>query len=183
MGSEVDALSMADPKGLVQVQESKAPERVKEALVRVLEGEDYRSAAKAVGYADHQLVYRWAKKLGLTGSHKEELKRLFRELSSLSGRELERRLQDPAELDRLSTKDLTVVVGIVTDKVAKLDGLDAGAVGHSFAQKMAATLDRILAMGGASITVEPAKRVVDTSATAVGEETSVPLIPDRLTVE
>jgi hypothetical protein len=77
----------------------------------------FREAAKTVGYEDHASVYRTCRRYGISSATSERIIERCRRVADLSLEELERRLtEDPTQF---SAKELGVVGGIATDKLAK----------------------------------------------------------------
>ena len=109
----------------------------------MLDGTPYRDAAREAGLASHQDLHRAAKKPGLLEIHSSQLVGGFRRLVDLTNEELERRLVEHP--DEISTKDLAVVGGIATDKVAKFEGWGRDQGSSSVASQVA---DRLGALGG-----------------------------------
>jgi hypothetical protein len=91
--------------------------RMKDALRLVACGDSYREAAKAVGFSSHGEVFETAKRFGMTASSTTRVVQRIQEVANLSLAELERRLHEDPE--QFPSKDLAVIAGITTDKLAK----------------------------------------------------------------
>jgi len=91
--------------------------RMKAALFRVACGESYREAAQAEGYATHPDVYRMAQRYGIVSATSERVAGRCLNVADLSLDELERRLTEAPE--QFAPKELGVIAGIATDKIAK----------------------------------------------------------------
>jgi len=139
-------------------------DRMREALKLVLDGDSYREAAEAVGLQSHQDLWRAARRLGIGTSSCRVLDG-HRRIARLANDELERRLVH--DVDGISTKDLAVIGGIASDKLAKAEawGRDANSSGNQTG------LDRILealaATGGGRVelSVEPAVPAIELAPT------------------
>lgn len=94
-------------------------DRMKQALVLIVDGCTYRDSAKEVGYRDHREVYRWAKRAGLLDVHTENLVAGYKRITALSNAELERRLVEHPE--GIPTRDLAIIGGIAADKAARYE--------------------------------------------------------------
>jgi len=135
-------------------------DRMRYALRLVADGWTYRDAAKTVGYASQKDLYGWAKRAGLAEIHTDRLAASLRRVAHPSTQELERRLEEAPE--EISTKDLAVVAGITTDKLARYEGLGAAVDAEAMrarSEQIAEVLERLIQSGGAkvSISVEPAE--------------------------
>ena len=126
---------------------------MKSALRLVATGTDYRHAAEAVGYRSPKDLHGWAKRAGLLEVHSDRLIAGYRRIAHLSNQELERRLEESPE--EIGTKDLAVVAGIASDKIAKYERWGSGETkGPGTIDRWAELLDRVLGQGGATITMK-----------------------------
>ncbi len=115
-GPRTDILD-SNQEGWARAEASDLEERMKTAVYLVACGSSYREAAKAVGYEDHASVYRATRRYGISSATSERIIERCRRVADLSLEELERRLtEDPSQF---SAKELGVVGGIATDKLAK----------------------------------------------------------------
>ncbi len=136
--------------------------RMLRALQRVAGGSSARAAATAEGYGTATDVYRHCKSAGLINTKTKFIIDKHAAVASLSGAELERRLLEAP--DDVTTRDLTVINGVATDKIlayeknAKNDGADYMSALEQVAAKVAAS--------GASlelkVTVKPAVEDIGT---------------------
>jgi hypothetical protein len=132
---------------------------MKAGLRLVAAGTDYRSAAEAVGYRSAKDLHGWAKRAGLLEVHNRELVAGFRRIASLSNQEIERRLEEAPQ--DVSIKDLAVVAGIASDKIARFERWGSGPLDdNSNADRWGELLERVLEKGSATLTVkiEPTER-------------------------
>jgi hypothetical protein len=90
---------------------------MKAALHKAACGESYRDAAQSQGYATHSDVYRMAQRYGIVSATSERIVQRCKNVADLSLDELERRLTEAPE--QFAPKELAVVAGIATDKLAK----------------------------------------------------------------
>jgi hypothetical protein len=114
-----------DPRTEARIATLPTNARMRAALRLVADGWTYREAAKAAGYASPKDLHGWAKRAGLLDAHTERLVAGLRRVASLSTEEIERRLEEAPE--EISTKDLGVIAGIATDKIARFEGWSGGA--------------------------------------------------------
>jgi hypothetical protein len=132
---------------------------MKSALTLVASGMSYREAAAEIGYSDHRDVYRWAKRAGLLEVHSRELVAGYRRIASLSNQEIERRLEEAPQ--DVSIKDLAVVAGIASDKIARYERWGSGSLeDDGNVDRWGQLVGRVLEQGGATMTVkiEPTER-------------------------
>ncbi len=99
----------------IKLQEAGHGPRMMRALQRVAGGCSVREAVEAEGYKSSTDVYRHCKKWGLVDTKTRAIIDKHRDVAKLSGDEMERRLMD-APRD-VTTRDLTVINGVATDKV------------------------------------------------------------------
>lgn len=129
--------------------------RMRAALRLVASGWSYREAARAAGYASPKDLHGWAKRAGLLDAHTERLVAGLRRLASLSSQEIERRLEEAPE--EISTKDLGVIAGIATDKIARFESW-GGSLGPETSkqrgEQITEVLDQLSQMGGVRVTLE-----------------------------
>ena len=135
-------------------------ERMKAGLRLVAAGVDYRRAAEAVGYQSQKDLHGWAKRAGLLEVHSERLVAGYRRIANLANGEIEKRLEEAPE--DVSIKDLAVVAGIASDKIAKYERWGFGETKESnSADRWGELLGRVLEQGGATATmtvkIEPAE--------------------------
>lgn len=132
------------------------------ALRLVADGWTYREAAKAAGYASPKDLHGWAKRAGLLDAHTAHLVAGLRRVASLSTQEIERRLEEAPE--EISTKDLGVIAGIATDKIARAEGWggDDAATTKRRSEQIADVLDRLAERGGVRVSLE-VERVLEES--------------------
>jgi hypothetical protein len=128
-------------------------DRMKAALRLVAAGTDYRTAAEAVGYRSAKDLHGWAKRAGLLEVHSRELVAGYRRIASLSNQEIERRLEVAPQ--DVPIKDLAVVAGIASDKIARYERWGAGAIDDGGnVDRWGELANRVLAQGGATLTVK-----------------------------
>jgi hypothetical protein len=99
----------------IKLQEAGHGPRMMRALQRVAAGASVREAGEAEGYKSMTDVYRHCKKWGLVDTKTRAIIDKHRDVATLSGEELRRRIAD--DPDAVTTRDLTVINGVATDKV------------------------------------------------------------------
>jgi hypothetical protein len=136
-------------------------ERMKAALRLVAAGVDYRRAAEALGYQSQKDLHGWAKRAGLLEIHSERLVAGYKRIGQLSNQEIERRLEEAPE--DVSIKDLAVVAGIASDKIAKYERWGLSERENTGTDRFGALVERIMAAGGAtvSLSIEPHQQAID----------------------
>jgi hypothetical protein len=93
--------------------------------------------------------------------HSERLVAGYKRIAHLSNQEIERRLEE-APWD-VSIKDLAVVAGIASDKIAKYERWGLGEKEDNGVDRFGELMERVLAVGGAtiSLSVEPHHEAID----------------------
>jgi hypothetical protein len=99
----------------------------------------------------------------------------WREVAGLGAQELRRRLeQEPAAV---ASRDLSVLAGIATDKVAKFEGWgSSGAAGDATVDKIGVALARLAESGG----VELSLSVTRPAAAEREDESAMPAAADAM---
>ena len=132
--------------------------KMREALKLVLDGDSFREAAEAVGLQSHQDLWRAARRLGI-GTSSSRVLDGHRRIARLANDELERRLLDDAE--GISTKDLAVIGGIASDKLAKAEGWGPEGATEP-GSGLDAILNKLAATGGTvTLAVSPGEQAID----------------------
>ena len=103
--------------GWEAVEKSQFNARFKRSLRHIACGDTFREAAQEEGYADHADLGKAAKKFGLTTASSERVVTRIRNVANLTMAELERRLEEAPE--DIASKELAIIGGIATDKLAK----------------------------------------------------------------
>jgi len=139
-----------------RVEGSSLNDQMKAALRLVACGEQYREAARLVGYADHSRVYATARKFDLVDLRTQTVIKIDRSISKLAGAELERRLTE--KIETITAPQLAVIKGISTDKVLAHDksAKDDGTSYMSALEEVAARVAESGAQLELKVTVKPA---------------------------
>ena len=136
---------------------------IKRALQRIADGETYRAASKAEGYADGgPALYRAAVAYGVVSLNSARQIGRAHRIADLSGSELEHRLLEKPE--DFSDRDLSVARGIEIDKIAKRERWEKPLERDDYLSAFDALAGRIGAEGGKvtlTVEVEPAQPAID----------------------
>jgi uncharacterized protein YcaQ len=136
-------------------------ERERAGLKLVIDGLTYRAAAQEAGLASHQDLHRLARRFGLAEPHTKAVVGSLRRLLALSAAELERRLVEAPE--EITTKDLSVLTGILADKLFRSEGM-AAPEDSTFFDRLAALAEQIRAVGGLRLEVTAPRPPIDVSS-------------------
>ena len=111
------AVLPSNAAGLEEAEKSKLGDRMKRAMRHVACGMSAQEASAAVGYANRTEVGRVSKRFNICSHTSERIVARIKDVAALSMEELESRLtEDPKQF---APKELAVVAGIATDKIAK----------------------------------------------------------------
>ena len=100
-----------------RIEATQIQPRMKRALRRLASGSSLRVAAESEGYGSKADLFRYAQKHGLISMTDRALVNQFRRTAYKSLDMIEDRITD--DPDSVSTRDLTIIAGVATDKIAK----------------------------------------------------------------